>query len=186
MKFILMMSFQADQERMKHSIVNWPKEDVQAHIQFMKDLNRELRASGEFVSAEGLAWPDQAKIVRAGKNGQPVTDGVFAETKEFLIGYWIIDVPNAERAYKIAAKASAAPGPPCTCATSARCRSCSGSRRTCATACCCPRRTSRARPSVRPPANPSIMSCTSTAGSRVSPAGGSFGGPAATGVTRPP
>ena len=110
MKFILMMSFKADQESSKQSIVNWPKEDVQAHIQFMKNLNRKLKDSGEFVSAEGLACPDQAKLVRAGRNGQPITDGIFAESKEFLIGYWIIDVPSAERAYEIAAQASAAPG----------------------------------------------------------------------------
>src|SRR3954469_19376475 len=110
MKFILMMSFKADQRSMKHSILNWPKEDTRAHIQFMKDLNRGLMESGEFVSAEGLAWPDQARLVRAGENGQPVTDGVFPETKEFLMGYWIIDVPSADRAYQIAAQASAAPG----------------------------------------------------------------------------
>jgi hypothetical protein len=110
MKFILMMSFKADQESNSQSILNWPKQDVQAHIQFMKDLNKKLKESGEFVSAEGLAWPNQAKLVRAGNNGQPVTDGVFAETKEFLIGYWMIDVSSAERAYEIAAQASAAPG----------------------------------------------------------------------------
>lgn len=110
MKFILMMSFKTDPESAKKGISNWPKEDVKAHIQYMMDLNKGLMASGEFVSAEGLAWPDQAKVVRAGRNGQPVTDGVFPETKEFLIGYWLIEVRNAERAYEIAAKASAAPG----------------------------------------------------------------------------
>lgn len=111
MKFILMMSFKADAASAKQSILNWQKEEIQAHIQFMKNLNRGLKEAGEFVSAEGLAWPDKAKLVRAGKNGQPVTDGVFPETKEFLIGYWIIDVPSADRAYQIAAQASAAPGP---------------------------------------------------------------------------
>jgi hypothetical protein len=40
-----------------------------------------------------------------------VIDGVFAETKEFLAGWWIVEVPNAARAYEIAAAASAAPGP---------------------------------------------------------------------------
>lgn len=49
-------------------------------------------------------------MVRAGANGEPVTDGVFPETKEFLAGYWIVDVETPERAYAIAAKASAAPG----------------------------------------------------------------------------
>jgi hypothetical protein len=74
------------------------------------NLDKDLRASGELVSAEGLSFPDQAKLVRAGKNGEPITDGVFPESKEFLAGYWIVDVESPERAYAIAARASAAPG----------------------------------------------------------------------------
>jgi hypothetical protein len=63
------------------------------------------------VDTKGLAWPQEAKIVRAGNDGEPVTDGVFPESKEFLAGYWIVDVESPEEAYKIAARASAAPGP---------------------------------------------------------------------------
>jgi hypothetical protein len=111
MKFILMMGMKTDKESMSKLIMTWPKEDIQAHIGFMIGLNKELKEAGELVSAEGLAWPDQAKLVRAGKDGTPITDGVFPEAKEFLIGYWIIDVDNAERAYQVAARASAAPGP---------------------------------------------------------------------------
>jgi len=87
-----------------------PKKDMQAHIAFQRRLDKSLRESGELVSAEGLADPKQAKIVRAGQDGAPVTDGVFPESKEFLAGYWIIDVESPERAYEIAARASAAPG----------------------------------------------------------------------------
>jgi len=70
-----------------------------------------MHERGELVSAEGLSFPDQAKQVRAGKDGRPVTDGVFPESKEFLAGFWIIDVDSSQRAYEIAAKMSAAPGP---------------------------------------------------------------------------
>lgn len=87
-----------------------PKKDIQANIAFMHSLNKALRESGEFVSAEGLADPKQAKLVRAGKDGTPVTDGVFPEAKEYLAGYWIVDVETPEQAYAIAARASAAPG----------------------------------------------------------------------------
>ena len=81
-------------------------------LKFMKDFAHELHASGELVGAEGLASPAQARIVRAGKAGAPeVTDGPFAEAKEFLAGYWIVDCETTERAYEIAARASAAPGP---------------------------------------------------------------------------
>ena len=77
----------------------------------MRAFSKELKESGVFVSTEGLAWPSEAKLVRAGDDGEPVTDGVFPESKEFLAGYWIIDVDSPEQAYKIAARASQAPGP---------------------------------------------------------------------------
>ena len=108
MKYMLMMNVPGNGP---YQIGSWPKKDIQAHIGFMKALNRKLRDSGEFVGAEGLSGPDQARLVRAGKDGTPVTDGVFPESKEFLAGYWIVDVDSAERAYAIAAEASAAPGP---------------------------------------------------------------------------
>ncbi len=107
MKYILMMNTM----RAGQGVPDWPRKDLQAHIAFMMDLNRELRQNGEFVSAEGLSFPDQAKLVRAGKDGIPDTDGVFPESKEFLAGFWIVDVETPERAYAIAARASAAPGP---------------------------------------------------------------------------
>jgi|SRR5580692_1457883 hypothetical protein len=107
MKYILMMNTM----RAGQGVPEWPAKDFQAHIAFMMKLNKELKESGELVAAEGLAFPDQAKLVRAGKNGEPITDGIFPESKEFLAGYWIVDVDSPERAYAIAAKASAAPGP---------------------------------------------------------------------------
>ena len=107
MKYILMMNTM----RAGHGVPQWGQKDLQTHIAFMMGLNKELRQSGEFDAAEGLSFPDQAKLVRAGKDGLPITDGVFPESKEFLAGYWIIDVDTPERAYAIAAKASAAPGP---------------------------------------------------------------------------
>ena len=109
MKFMLMMH--APRGTGDWNVADWPPGRFQAHIAFMHELNKSLQESGEFVSAEGLASPQQAKLVRAGKNGAPITDGVFPEAKEFLAGYWIVEVPSAEQAYKIAARASAAPGP---------------------------------------------------------------------------
>ena len=63
------------------------------------------------VAIEGLAFPYQATIVRAAAEGSPITDGVFPESKEFFAGYWIIGVASPEQALRIAARASAAPGP---------------------------------------------------------------------------
>ena len=107
MKYMLMMNtMKAGHE----GFAGWKQQDVKALIAFMINFDKELRASGELVFAEGLSWPNEAKLVRAGKDGEPITDGVFPESKEFLAGFWIVDVPTAERAYAIAAKASAAPG----------------------------------------------------------------------------
>ena len=108
MKYILMMTGTKAQFDW---YAKWSKQDLQANFAFMHAFNKELKDSGVFVAAEGLAFPDEAKFVRAGSHGEPITDGVFPESKEFLAGYWIIDVEGPEQAYKIAARASAAPGP---------------------------------------------------------------------------
>jgi hypothetical protein len=109
MKFMLMMQgTQAGWESMS----KWPPAEVKAHIEFMIGFAQDLSASGELVLAEGLDLPKNAKVVKARKGGAPlVTDGPFLESKEFLAGVWIVDVPTAKRAIEIAAAASAAPGP---------------------------------------------------------------------------
>jgi hypothetical protein len=108
MKFILMMNCP---KTGYDTFGAGPKKDLQANIAFQKGFDKALRESGELVSAEGLASPHQAKLVRAGNDGAPITDGVFPEAKEYLAGYWVVDVENPEQAYEIAARASAAPGP---------------------------------------------------------------------------
>ena len=108
MKFMLMMNTPG---RSQYQIRSWSQDSLRAHIQFMRDLNVTLKANGELVGAEGLADPDQATLVRAGPQGEVLTDGVFAETKEFLAGFWILDVDSPERAHRIAADVSLAPGP---------------------------------------------------------------------------
>ena len=107
MKYILMMNCP---KTGYETFGAMPQKDIQAHIGFMMEFSKALGESGELVSAEGLASPQEAKVVRAGKDGAPVTDGVFPEAKEFLAGYWIVDVESPEQAYRIAARASAAPG----------------------------------------------------------------------------
>ncbi len=108
MKYMLMMNTPGGGP---YRVAQWAREDLARHIEFMKGFAMKLGKAGELVGAEGLAGPDQAKLVRAGADGLPITDGVFPEAKEFLAGYWIVDVESAERAYQIAAEASLAPGP---------------------------------------------------------------------------
>jgi hypothetical protein len=110
-KFMLMMHSPANAPA-GAGIASWKPEEVRNMIQFMKDLNADLSARGELASAEGLDYPPRPRVVRAQDGKTPlVTDGPFAETKEFLVGYWIVEVPNEQRAFEIAARASACPGP---------------------------------------------------------------------------
>ena len=110
MKYMLMMH--TPRGTGDYAVSQWSPKDLESHIAFMHRLNKDLTDSSELVGAEGLTPPDQAKLVRAAKNGgPPVTDGVFPEAKEFLAGFWIVDVDRAERAHEIAARVSAAPGP---------------------------------------------------------------------------
>ena len=108
MKYILLMS---GTKAGVESYQAWSQKDIDAHMAVLNSLGKELTESGEFVATQGLAEPGEAKVVRGEKNGLPVTDGIFPESKEFLLGYWIVEVATAERAFAIAARISAAPGP---------------------------------------------------------------------------
>jgi hypothetical protein len=107
--FLLLKHYSGDGAPMPE----WTPDEMKVHIRFQQDLVRELADAGELVRADGLAGPDAAKVVRyGGPDAAPVvTDGPFPETKEFLAGYYLIDVDSVERAYEIAAQASSAPGP---------------------------------------------------------------------------
>ena len=108
MKYMLMMNTPRGGP---YKIMSWPQKDIQAHIGFMKNFARELGQSGELVEAEGLAGPDQAKLISASKDGVPVTDGVFPEAKEFLAGYWIVECDSFDRATEIAGRLAVCPAP---------------------------------------------------------------------------
>jgi hypothetical protein len=108
MKYILLMTgTKAGVDAYK----SWSEKDIQTHFAHLTTLRKDLSNSGEFVGTEGLDMPQQAKVVRAGTDYTPITDGVFPEAKEFVLGYWIVDVETAERAYEIAALLSGGPGP---------------------------------------------------------------------------
>ena len=94
MKYMLMMNTPRDGYA---KYMSWPKQLIAANTDFMRAFSRKLAEAGELVSAAGLVSPVRAKLVRAGDDGKPVTDGVFPETKEFLAGYWIVQVDSAAR-----------------------------------------------------------------------------------------
>lgn len=108
MKYILLMSGTKAGVQGYHA---WSQKDIETHMAVLNSIAKKLTESGEFVATQALSEPVEAKLVRGEKNGLPVTDGIFPESKEFLLGYWIVDVASPERAYAIAGQISAAPGP---------------------------------------------------------------------------
>ncbi|WP_280249436.1 YciI family protein [Nocardia abscessus] len=87
----------------------WTPGEVDAHIQYMNDFAARLQESGEFVDARALA-PEGTFVRSDGAGRPPVTDGPFAETKDLIAGWMIIDVESWDRAVELAGELSAAPG----------------------------------------------------------------------------
>jgi hypothetical protein len=110
MKYLLMMSY-GEIEGVP-PITQWSPKDIKAHIEFQNQLGAELTERGELVDGQGLAGPETAKIVVSdGVTAPVISDGPFPESKEFLAGWWLVDVESEARALQIAAQCSAAPGP---------------------------------------------------------------------------
>jgi hypothetical protein len=87
----------------------WTPEEVDAHIEYMRDFATRLEQTGELVDERGLA-PGGAFVRYDGEGRPPVTDGPFAETKDLIAGWMIIDVESWDRAVELAGELSAAPG----------------------------------------------------------------------------
>lgn len=107
----MLVTFGGNQEDWE-GIAAWSDEDMHRMVDYMRELNAELEAKGELLQAEGLSGPARAFVVRGGDDGKPiVVDGPFAESKEVIAGYWVVDVDSHERVVEIARRASACPGP---------------------------------------------------------------------------
>ena len=87
----------------------WTPEEISAHVRYMNDFAARLEKTGEFVDSQALA-PEGKWVRYDGEGRPPVTDGPFAETKDVIAGWMIIDVDSYERAVELAGELSAAPG----------------------------------------------------------------------------
>ena len=87
----------------------WTPEEISDHIQYMRDFADRLRNTGEYVDGQALQ-PEGAWVRYDGEGRPPVTDGPFAETKDLIAGWMIIDVESYDRAVELAGELSAAPG----------------------------------------------------------------------------
>ena len=110
MKYLLLKHYRGSHEPLSCPPMDqWTPDEVEAHFQFMRDFADRLQESGEFVDAQALA--DDGLWVRSGDDGQPVTDGPFAETKDLIAGWMVIDVDSEARAIELASELSSSPGP---------------------------------------------------------------------------
>ena len=108
-KYLLIVDFQPGVS--ESPMEDWKPEEVEAHLNYYRALNRELTASGELLDTTILTGPDLAKVVTSDGSGLPViTDGPFQEFKEWVAGFQIVDVDTEARALEIAALISAVPG----------------------------------------------------------------------------
>ncbi|GGU21535.1 YciI family protein [Lentzea flava] len=87
----------------------WSQDEITAHLQYMRDFAAKLQATGEYVGEQALA-PEGTWVRYDGEGKPPVTDGPFAETKDLIAGWMVIDVDSYERAVELAGELSAAPG----------------------------------------------------------------------------
>ena len=110
MKYLLLKHYRGAPEAVNDVPMDrWTPEEVDAHMQFMADFGQRLEESGEYVDAQALS-PEGAFVRADERGGAPVTDGPFAETKDLIAGWMIIDVESWDRAVQLAAELSAAPG----------------------------------------------------------------------------
>ncbi|MEV4530139.1 YciI family protein [Streptosporangium sp. NPDC049304] len=87
----------------------WEPEEISAHVQYMRDFAARLESTGEFVDSQALS-PEGTFVRYDGEGRPPVIDGPFAETKDLIAGWMVIDVETYERALELAGELSAAPG----------------------------------------------------------------------------
>jgi len=110
-KYLLLKHYRGGPTRRFDKMIDqWTPEEVSAHMQYMSDFTARLEASGEFVDSQALS-PEGTFVRYDGEGKPPVTDGPFAETKDLIAGWMVIDVDSYDRAVALAGELSAAPGP---------------------------------------------------------------------------
>ena len=111
-KYLLLKHYRGGPEPMPNCrtpMAEWTPDEVTAHLAFMEHVADVLRERGEFVDAQALA-PEGTFVRFDGDGRPPVTDGPFAETKDLIAGWMVIDVDTQDRAIELAGELSAAPG----------------------------------------------------------------------------
>jgi hypothetical protein len=84
-------------------------DDVDQMFAAVEAFNKDVQAAGQWVFAGGLNPASTAIVIDGTGSGDPViTDGPYLESKEYLGGFWIVDVPDLDAALELARRGSAA------------------------------------------------------------------------------
>jgi hypothetical protein len=109
-KYLLLKHYRGGPEPLFDAPMDqWTEDEISAHMQYMRDFAARLEGTGEFVDGQALS-PEGTFVRYDGQGRPPVTDGPFAETKDLIAGWMVIDVDSYERAVELAGELSAAPG----------------------------------------------------------------------------
>ena len=110
-KYLLLKHYRGGPTRRFDKMIDqWTPEEVSDHMQYMNDFAARLESTGEYVDSQALS-PEGTFVRYDGEGKPPVTDGPFAETKDLIAGWMVIDVDSYDRALALAGELSAAPGP---------------------------------------------------------------------------
>ena len=111
-KYLILKHYRGGPERYVDfgTLDQWTPDEIDAHMTYMDDFAKRLQQTGEFVDAQALS-PEGTFVRYDGEGRAPVTDGPFAETKDLIAGWMVIDVDSYDRALELAGELSAAPGP---------------------------------------------------------------------------
>jgi hypothetical protein len=110
MKYLLLKHYRGAPDAVNNVPMDrWTPEEISDHVRYMEDFADRLKSRGEFVDGQALS-PEGTWVRSDGEGRPPVTDGPFAETKDLIAGWMMIDVDTYERAVALAGELSAAPG----------------------------------------------------------------------------
>lgn len=110
MKYLLLKHYRGAPDAVNNVPMDqWTPDEIDAHLRYMRDFTERLKETGEFVDTQALS-PEGAFVRFDGAGRPPVTDGPFAETKDVIAGWCVIDVDSWDRAVELAGELSAAPG----------------------------------------------------------------------------
>ncbi|MEJ2863787.1 YciI family protein [Actinomycetospora flava] len=94
--------------RIDESVLPYSDEEMEASYARVGKVNDEMKAAGVWVFGGGLLPSDSATVVRVENGSTAMTDGPFAETKEQLGGFYVIEVDDLDAALHWAGKAAEA------------------------------------------------------------------------------